>query len=67
MAPQYSMDSVNALMNLPVIGSTGLNPQIIGNLAQLAQGSEQPLVTHYNVQPVVDIYGAVDGKDFGVG
>ena len=65
MAPQYSMDSVNALMNLPVIGSTGLNPQIIGNLAQLARGSEQPLVTHYNVQPVVDIYGAVDGKDLG--
>jgi Cu/Ag efflux pump CusA len=22
-------------------------------------------VTHYNIQPVVDIYGAVDGKDLG--
>ena len=65
MSPQYSMDSVNALMNLPVIGSAGLNPQIVGNLAQLSRASEQPLVTHYNIQPVVDIYGAVDGKDLG--
>jgi multidrug efflux pump subunit AcrB len=63
MSPQYTMDSVNALMNLPVIGSAGLNPQIVGNLAQLSRASEQPLVTHYNIQPVVDIYGAVDGKD----
>ena len=37
MAPQYAMDSVNALVNLPVIGSAGLNPQIIGNLAQLSR------------------------------
>jgi multidrug efflux pump subunit AcrB len=65
MAPRYSMDSVNALLNLPVIGSAGLNPQIIGNLAQLSRASEQPIVTHYNIQPVVDIYGAVDGRDLG--
>jgi multidrug efflux pump subunit AcrB len=65
MAPQYAMDSVNALVNLPVIGSAGLNPQIVGNLAQLSRGTEQPIVTHYNVQPVVDVYGAVDGKDLG--
>jgi hypothetical protein len=29
------------------------------------RSSEPPIVSHYNIQPVVDIYGAAEGKDLG--
>jgi multidrug efflux pump subunit AcrB len=64
-APQYSIDSLDALRNLPVTGTTGATTQILGNLVQISRSSEPPIVTHYNIQPVVEIYGAVEGKDLG--
>ena len=42
------------------------SPQILGNLATISRGSRaRPCVSHYNVQPVIDIYGAVQGRDLG--
>jgi multidrug efflux pump subunit AcrB len=74
-APQYSIDSLDTLRDLPILGPTGTSAagtsttgsptQILGNLVQIARSSEQPIVTHYNIQPVVDIYGAAEGKDLG--
>jgi multidrug efflux pump subunit AcrB len=64
-APQYQIDSLDAIRNLPIVGSTGAQPQIVGNLATMARSAVSPIVTHYNIQPVVDIYAAVDGKDLG--
>ena len=37
--------------------------QILGNVADIEPGSEQATVTHYNIQPVVDIFGNVAGTD----
>jgi multidrug efflux pump subunit AcrB len=37
--------------------------QILGNLADIQPGQEQATVTHYNITPVVDIYGNVSGSD----
>jgi multidrug efflux pump subunit AcrB len=64
-APQYTIDSLDALRNLPVTGTSGGTTQILGNLVQISRSSEPPIVTHYNIQPVVEIYGAVEGKDLG--
>jgi len=64
-APQYLIDSLDALRNLPVTGTTGATTQILGNLVQISRSSEPPIVTHYNIQPVVEIYGTVEGKDLG--
>jgi multidrug efflux pump subunit AcrB len=75
-SPQYSIDSLDALRSLPILGptgtpspggtpSTGAPTQILGNLVQLSRSSEPPIVTHYNIQPVVDIYAASEGKDLG--
>jgi multidrug efflux pump subunit AcrB len=42
------------------------NPvQILGNLASFVPGNEQGIVSHYDVQPVIDIYSNVDGTDLG--
>ncbi len=75
-APQYSIDSLDTLRDLPILGPTGTTStsgtsaagaptQILGNLVQITRSSEPPIVTHYNIQPVVDIYGAAEGKDLG--
>jgi multidrug efflux pump subunit AcrB len=79
-APQYSIDSLDALRDLPILGpagtsatatsnngtpATGAPTQILGNLVQISRSSEPPIVTHYNIQPVVDVYGATEGKDLG--
>jgi len=39
--------------------------QVLGNLASIVPGAEQGTVTHYNVQPVIDIYANVEGSDLG--
>jgi len=39
--------------------------QILGNLASVDPGAEQGLISHYDVQPVIDIYTNVEGTDLG--
>ncbi|MGA2650632.1 MAG: efflux RND transporter permease subunit [Terracidiphilus sp.] len=38
---------------------------VLGNLASIVPGTELGTVSHYNVQPVLDIYANVDGTDLG--
>ena len=63
--PQYRMDSLAALQALPVTGSGGGVPQVLGGLAQIQRGSSSAVVTHYNVQPTLDVYASVQGRDLG--
>ena len=47
-------------------GSRGGVPvQVLGNLATVSRGSELATVSHYNVQPVIDIYANVVNTDLG--
>jgi multidrug efflux pump subunit AcrB len=39
--------------------------QVLGNLAALKPGEEMGTVSHYDVQPVLDIFANVDGTDLG--
>ena len=61
--PQYTMDTLQDLENVPVANSSGAQPQILANVASLQRGAEAGTVSHYNVMPVIDIYGAVQGTD----
>ena len=48
----------------PASGIMGGQPiQILGNVASLTPGAEQGMVSHYNIAPVLDIYGNVVGTD----
>jgi multidrug efflux pump subunit AcrB len=64
MEPQYQMDSLDALRNLPILGGTG-TPQILANVADISRSTTSPVVDHYDIRPVINIYGNVDGKDLG--
>ena len=64
-APQYQVDSLQALGNIPIAGASGARPQVLQGLTSIQRGAGTAVVSHYNVQPVVDIYGAVQGRDLG--
>ncbi len=64
-APQYQIDSLQALGNIPIAGANGARPQVLQGLTSIQRGAGTAVVSHYNVQPVVDIYGAVQGRDLG--
>ena len=74
--PQYKMDSLAQLESLPVTGPGMMRPtakapgapaptQVLGNLASITPGSEMGTVSHYDVQPVIDILANVNGTDLG--
>jgi multidrug efflux pump subunit AcrB len=65
MTPQYRMDSLQDLGNIPVAGSSDAQPQLLEGLASVRRDDGPAVVSHYNVQPVVDIYGSVQGRDLG--
>ncbi len=100
-SPQYGLDSLQQLQNIPLTAASSLNAptttgmpstagtspsaagsstsgtvpltasyqmggkpiQILGNMASVTRGSEMAVVTHYNIVPVIDIYGNVQGTD----
>ena len=39
--------------------------EVLGNVASITPGTELGTVSHYDVQPVLDIYANVDGTDLG--
>ncbi len=64
--PQYRMDSYQALQNTPVTGAgPNSRPQILGNLVNTTVTARPAIVSHYNVQPMINVYSSVDGQDLG--
>jgi multidrug efflux pump subunit AcrB len=63
--PQYRIDTMSDLANVPVTSAGTKEPQYLGGLAQITPGPSAGVVSHYNVQPVIDIYGAIQQRDLG--
>ncbi len=64
-SPQYRMTSLQDLMNVPVNDPAARAPQVLGNLVQMAPAVRPAVVSHYNVQPVIDVYSSTQGRDLG--
>ena len=62
--PQYRLDTLAALANLPVGGSDG-NSQVLGALADFTRTSGNALVSQYDIQPMVQIHATTQGRDLG--
>ena len=63
--PQYRLQSMNDLLNVPLNASSGTSMEILGDVASVARGHEMGLINHYNIRRVIDIYGAVEDRDLG--
>ena len=62
--PQYRVDTMQTLQNLPV-GVPGAAPQILGNMVDTVSTTRPAVISHYNVQPMINVYASVDGRDLG--
>ncbi|HGL6716406.1 TPA: efflux RND transporter permease subunit, partial [Burkholderia contaminans] len=77
--PQYTVNSLQSLANVPLPAGTARPPQtpaagpaagapaqnLLGSLGTFSRATQQAVVSHYNVQPVLDIFASVQGRDLG--
>ncbi len=66
-APESAMDSLSALEGIPITRSTAGegDGQRLGNLASITRTQGPPIISHYNIMPVIDVYAGVAGRDLG--
>jgi multidrug efflux pump subunit AcrB len=65
--PERQTTTLSELKSIPLSASkpgTG-NGQVLDNVSDATRITSQPIYTHYNVIPVVDVYGGVGGRDLG--
>jgi len=62
--PQYQMTSLSDLENLQVTGPNAA-PQLLGGIATIDRGVEPNVVSHYNIEPDLDIFATPQGRDLG--
>lgn len=64
--PQYREDTLQNLENIPITGTDpSAPPSLMASLVSVQRGTGMAVVSHYNVAPVIDIFGAVAGRDLG--
>jgi multidrug efflux pump subunit AcrB len=64
--PQYRADTLQDLENIPITGTDpNAPPSIMASLVSMKRGVGMAVVSHYNVAPVIDIFGAPTGRDLG--
>jgi multidrug efflux pump subunit AcrB len=67
--PQYQIDSLDSLLNMPVgtgVGTAGAatgNTQLLGNLVEVTPSRMQAVASRYNLLPAIDVYVSVQGTD----
>jgi multidrug efflux pump subunit AcrB len=63
--PQRDIGSMTGLKNIPVTSSGAAGAQLLGGLANVERTNSNAVVSHYNVQPVIDIFATPQGRDLG--
>jgi multidrug efflux pump subunit AcrB len=64
--PQYRADTLQDLVNIPVTGTNASTPpSLMASLVSLKRDTGMAVVSHYDIAPVIDIYGSVAGRDLG--
>ncbi len=61
--PQYWMKSLDDLARVPA--SQEKSPQLLGAVASISRETSDAVVSHYSVQPVIDIFATNSGRDLG--
>ncbi len=62
--PQYQIDSLSALRNLPITAAGGA-AQTLGAIADIHRVNTAAVVSQYNIANVVQIYATTQGRDLG--
>src|SRR3984885_8875678 len=62
--PQYQIDSLNALKNLPITAAGGAS-QTLSAIADVKRVNTPAVFSQYDIEPLVQIYGTTQGRDLG--
>ncbi len=62
--PQYQIDSLPALQNLP-INATGAPTTVLGGIADIRRTMSSAVVSQYDISSMVQIYATTQGRDLG--
>jgi multidrug efflux pump subunit AcrB len=62
--PQYQIDTLPALQNLP-INASGAPTAVLGGIADIRRTQSSAVVSQYDISPMVEIYATTQGRDLG--
>jgi len=62
--PQYQIDSLPALQNLP-INASGAPTTVLGGIADIRRTVSSAVVSQYDISSMVQIYATTQGRDLG--
>jgi multidrug efflux pump subunit AcrB len=64
--PEYRVDTLSDLQNVPITGgSSTAGVQVLGGLGRIHRVWSSAVVSHYNIQPVFDVYATTQDRDLG--
>ncbi len=62
--PQYRIDTLPELQNLP-INARGAPTTVLGGIADIRRNHANAVVSQYDISPMVEIYATIQGRDLG--
>jgi multidrug efflux pump subunit AcrB len=63
--PQYRLDSLSSLSNLPIMAPSATSLQVLGGFADIKRDVANAVVSQYDLQNTVQVYAAVQDRDLG--
>jgi multidrug efflux pump subunit AcrB len=67
--PQYRIDSLTALRNLPITAGGPVTPQsvpqVLTGVAKIRRTTSNAVIAQYDIQPMVQIYATTQSRDLG--
>ncbi len=63
--PQYRLNTLGGLKNIPITGSQPGNSQLLGGLSDIRRKDSDAVVSHYAIQPAFDVYATTQDRDLG--
>jgi multidrug efflux pump subunit AcrB len=63
--PQYKIGTFEAMQRTPITAPSGGIKQLLANLASLKRNNSPEIESHYDIQPVIDIFASPDQRDLG--
>ncbi|HQU06919.1 MAG TPA: efflux RND transporter permease subunit [Ferrovaceae bacterium] len=63
--PQYRINSLADLENIPITAPNSKGLQVLGGLGSITRTQSDSVISHYNIKPAFDIYASTQGRDLG--
>ncbi len=63
--PQYQLDTLEDLKNMPITSASETTPQMLGGISDIRREDTDAVESHYAIQPAFDVYATTQGRDLG--